>query len=154
MLKLVNRLGTRLVPVCALPNTDGEWLGCVDASSGEYVSEAMPAGEYRVETRARGYIWEFYPGSVANECGNGNTGELVSIGPTDATGIDFDLDRGLVVRGSLFGADGQRSRLAFLRPTALDHDHYCDTPGLYNSPRENGEFELTLGGHPLAPRHL
>ena len=71
-------------------------------ADGSFTIEGLAPGNYEVQTQAEGFVREFYPGTTDE---NAATAVTVTAGG-NATGINFTLDVGGSISGTVYQADG------------------------------------------------
>ncbi len=83
--------------------SNGQWLNGIVNPDGSYIINGLPAGAYYVSAGGNGFVRESY-----NNAGpNGNSGNLVNVVVgSDTPNIDFSLDPGGAVSGTVYEADG------------------------------------------------
>ena len=82
---------------------DGDGGNRAESSAdGSYTITGLAPGDYEVQAQARGFVREFYPGTTDE---NAATVVTVTAGG-NVTGIDFTLDVGGTISGTVYQADG------------------------------------------------
>ena len=84
-------------------DADQTFVTCTDSQSdGTYQTEPIPAGNYKaqISAPAQGFVPEFYDG-IPNFGDPFNGADVITLGPIDASGIDFDLEEGFTIAGTV-----------------------------------------------------
>ena len=101
-------------PTVAIFSSTGAFIGNATVTGGSFTTRPLPSGTYYVRAAARGYQGEMYS-DVACAGGLGSTDLACSVtegtavvitGATDATNIDFALERGSRIGGRIVDEEG------------------------------------------------
>lgn len=96
--------GSAIVGTVCVFETDGTGVTCTESDeNGFYETQAMPQGDYIVATNPiPGFISEIYDNiQDIGFTDNFALADLVSIGPNDAAGINFSLEEGFNISGTI-----------------------------------------------------
>jgi hypothetical protein len=121
--------------VCAFNFTTYSLADCVTSGSdGSYLLSGLPGDSYRVEVSAAGYAYEMYDDLQYGPL-NSATPVTVIQGST-TTGIDFELEPGGDVNGTVYGSDGVTSieniSVMLVFPDGSSRGSCTDINGQYN----------------------
>ncbi|MBK8139213.1 MAG: hypothetical protein IPK52_25915 [Chloroflexi bacterium] len=136
--------------VCVSDFVTDEGFGCTQpASDGTYTNSGMPTGSYQVSVYAENHIFEAYDNIPQYQRPLGMTPVVVTAGST-TPGIDFALEPGGTIAGTVFADDGITPLINVAIRVDLGTYTYCskspDGSYLYESLPLGVPITLSAGG--------